>query len=564
MQLLAGLLSTLFNLVIVGGIGALLFLSAEEQWLEAALADAAADTAPAVSVAGGEMPRTVLVHLFEWRWDDIAAECEQRLGPAGFRAVQVSPPNEHRLVAGGPWWQRYQPVSYRLDSRSGDAEAFAAMVRRCAAAGVGIYVDAVINHMTGQRFADDPLWGTGSAGSGYDFQSYPDYRPEDFHQPYCESGSDTTERHKLQRCAASGRADLNTESDRVQNRIGDYLNGLLELGVAGFRIDAARHMGAGDIAGILARVRGAPYVYQAVIGGPGEAVQGKAYLGNGAVTEFDFGRRLADALRSGNLAVLEALLPSLGADGLLPSHKAVVFVDSHETQRGDGVDAAAAGRGLTHNDGALYDLANVFMLAWPYGTPRVMSSYRFADPSQGPPSDADGNTLPVHGAEGIGCGLGWLCEHRRPAILGMVGFRNACDGADLAHWWNDDSGARIAFGRGERGFVVINNSDEPMRQWLRTGLPAGRYCNVIASKVVAGRCEALPAATQALAAANSGPAIGKDADTQDAAAPEASAADVAPALEIDVRGDGSATIGVPARAAVAIHVQQRVDAASAR
>ncbi len=33
--------------------------------------------------------RTAIVHLFEWRWDDIAAECERYLGPNGFGGVQV-------------------------------------------------------------------------------------------------------------------------------------------------------------------------------------------------------------------------------------------------------------------------------------------------------------------------------------------------------------------------------------------------------------------------------------------------------------------------------------------
>lgn len=35
-----------------------------------------------------------------------------------------------------PWWQRYQPVSYQLYSRSGTPEQFADMVRRCNAVGV--------------------------------------------------------------------------------------------------------------------------------------------------------------------------------------------------------------------------------------------------------------------------------------------------------------------------------------------------------------------------------------------------------------------------------------------
>ena len=50
-----------------------------------------------------------MVHLFEWHWNTIAAECENFLGPHKFGGVQVSPPNENRIVdiAGNrPWWER--------------------------------------------------------------------------------------------------------------------------------------------------------------------------------------------------------------------------------------------------------------------------------------------------------------------------------------------------------------------------------------------------------------------------------------------------------------------------
>lgn len=33
--------------------------------------------------------RTTIVHLFEWKFDDIARECENFLGPNGYGAVQV-------------------------------------------------------------------------------------------------------------------------------------------------------------------------------------------------------------------------------------------------------------------------------------------------------------------------------------------------------------------------------------------------------------------------------------------------------------------------------------------
>ncbi|XP_076811664.1 pancreatic alpha-amylase-like [Clavelina lepadiformis] len=59
------------------------------------------------------------------------------------------PPNENRIVNGPsrPRWERYQPVSYKLSTRSGDRTDFENMVARCNKAGVRVYVDAVINHM---------------------------------------------------------------------------------------------------------------------------------------------------------------------------------------------------------------------------------------------------------------------------------------------------------------------------------------------------------------------------------------------------------------------------------
>ena len=53
--------------------------------------------------------------------------------------MQVSPPSENAVIgvdAGStepprPWWERYQPISYKLETRSGTHDQFADMVRRC-------------------------------------------------------------------------------------------------------------------------------------------------------------------------------------------------------------------------------------------------------------------------------------------------------------------------------------------------------------------------------------------------------------------------------------------------
>src|SRR5688572_32563824 len=63
---------------------------------------------PSGQIAPGEVaaptpgPRTVFVHLFEWKWADVARECESFLGPKGYAAVQVSPPQEHIVAPGNP------------------------------------------------------------------------------------------------------------------------------------------------------------------------------------------------------------------------------------------------------------------------------------------------------------------------------------------------------------------------------------------------------------------------------------------------------------------------------
>lgn len=411
---------------------------------------------------------TVFVHLFEWAWPDIANECETFLGAHGYAAVQISPPHEH--VVGDPWWTRYQPVSYRLESRGGTRAQFEDMVRRCNAAGVDIYADAVINHMS--AISEGAGEGVGVAGSLYRRYEYPvPYEPGDFHR--CGRYDDDMIRNyqdawEVRNCELGGLNDLKTGEAAVQEKIAAYLADLLDTGVAGFRIDAAKHMEPADITAILDRLPGQPFVFQEVIDRGNEPIKGEEYTANGHVTELKYGMALSSAFSSGQLGGLE----SLGsADGWLPSELAVISVDNHDVQRGH---AGAEGI-LTHKDWKTYELANIFMLAWPYGYPKVMSSYQFDDSDQGPPS-----IRPV-GSDGA-CNREWVCEHRSPAIVAMVGFRNRTDGQPVTGWRQLGPSA-IAFSRGDRGFVAINAGQVAVSASVPVGLAPGRYRNLLEGAV---------------------------------------------------------------------------------
>ena len=230
-----------------------------------------------------------IVEMFGWPYDDIAEECDF-LSTAGYMAVKVFPASEHILtfdtVEDGelnPWWFIYQPVSYRLHSRSGDKKQFKNMINICRTKGVRVYSDAVINHMAGNGNDMYPdhrnnagsciHWGpkAGSAGSpwyttgwqyenniytgvrpGLEFPSVP-YIATDFH---CERELNSwTDPNILNYGWLTGLTDLNTEKEYVQQRIADYITDMISMGVSGIRIDAAKHISPKNLAMIFKKLK---------------------------------------------------------------------------------------------------------------------------------------------------------------------------------------------------------------------------------------------------------------------------------------------------------------------
>merc|ERR1719295_600351 len=237
--------------------------------------------------------KQAIVHLFEWSWDSVARECEQFLGPKGFCGVQISPPNEH--IQGPQWWTRYQPVSYKLHSRSGTHDQFASMVRRCNAAGVHVIADTVINHMSGHGSS-----GTGVDGSSFNggSQQYPGvpYGSGDFHQPYCDVNN-YQDPNNVRNCYLASLNDLNGGKEYVRQKIADYMNSMADLGVKGFRVDASKHMWPGDLAAIQGKLKSTPFVMHEVIDHGTEPIHTWEYTSVGKVTEFRAGDRLKSCIK---------------------------------------------------------------------------------------------------------------------------------------------------------------------------------------------------------------------------------------------------------------------------
>jgi alpha-amylase len=423
----------------------------------------------------------VTANLWEWNWSSIGSECSV-LAEDGYTGVQVAPPQNSvkRTELGNgsdtilhPWWEVYQPVTYDLTSRMGTEDQFKAMVKKCREAGVKVYVDAVINHMTGQGH-------TSYGGVDFTPYHYQDYGPNDFHFnvgecPSSDGGiQDFNNKLQVFKCNLLGLEDLRTETDKVQETLAAYLNKLIGYGVSGFRVDAAKHIGQDDLNAIYARLNKTqdgvkPYWALEVFGGGPGILSPEAFTSSGDVLGLDGVKQIRDAFKSypaehvGSIATLEVF----GAgSGLTPSDKTLSFVDNHDTERN--------GDALNYKDGARYALASEWLLASGYGSPQIYSSFTWADDTNAsPPSNDDGLISNTNCGNGL-----WTCDHRDKGIVAMVKWHNYVGDASRANWYTDDANV-IAFSKGNKGWVAFNNGTASKQIHVQTGLPAGTYCDIV-------------------------------------------------------------------------------------
>ncbi|KAJ3350385.1 hypothetical protein HDU91_006252, partial [Kappamyces sp. JEL0680] len=287
------------------------------------------------------------VQLFQWTFRDIAKECVEFLGPNGYTWVQTSPVQAHvndskdAYAARQPWYLVYQPLGYSIGNRLGSLEDFSAMVATCRNASVEIVVDVVVNHMPYSGYSYQGGYGSHAAAVTTPFQEdIPDagYTSEHFHDRECNAElTDYSRDYNIWNCRLAKLADLKTEHPYVRSTIAGFLNKLLDLGVAGFRVDAAKHIPPQDLQAILAMVRNTidgnkkPYLSLEVYGKfPEPDASYRAYPQIGNLIGFDYGAQVGQAFRNlygkttddlpGIMDGLRGSVPGTGITAILENH----------------------------------------------------------------------------------------------------------------------------------------------------------------------------------------------------------------------------------------------------
>jgi alpha-amylase len=421
------------------------------------------------SQAQPEVPETfesqVGIQLFMWNWDSIAAECPF-LGETGIDWVLTSPPQEH--IQGDAWWTSYQPVSYQIESKLGNREQFANMVTTCKENNVEVIADAVINHMAGIGS------GTGTAGTVFSKYEYPGlYSKADFHNCNLTPNDQIQnyqDRSQVQNCELVGLSDLDQKSDHVQANIIGYLNDLISLGVAGFRIDAAKHIYAKDLGNIVSQLPVGTRIISEVIQGSGEPIKASEYLGFGEVFEFDYARSLKTFFKG------EVITPAASKtrfDSFSPSSQSLSFVSNHDTERNK--------QTLSYATAKDFELATALMLAENYGQPILYSSYAYDSYDAGPKQlngMVEGASCPeLSSPQEEYATNQWICQQHWQSTINMIKFHKTTSGLEITDKYK--TRGIYGFAKAGKGYFIANVlRNKSIDFEVETTLPDGEYENL--------------------------------------------------------------------------------------
>ena len=285
----------------------------------------------------------VILHAWQWSFNNIKSRLPQ-IAEAGYTAVQTSVVQRSKEGTAGKtnevWWLYYQPAAFEIDNTGSSALGTKADLQAlCTEAdkyGIKIIVDVVANHL-------------GNA-SGYDKAgSIPsDIRDDSscWHDIWNQE-INYGNRYSITHGSMGGLPDLNSENTKVQNYVINFLKECIDVGVDGFRFDAAKHISVPDEGSqytfwpnvlnattSYASSKGVtPYYYGEALGSTteGGGPAATSYTKFMSLTDDSTGNGIRYAVSGGNASGAAKSTYDKG----VPSSKVVLWAESHDTYSGE-------------------------------------------------------------------------------------------------------------------------------------------------------------------------------------------------------------------------------------
>lgn len=262
------------------------------------------------AASASEQP-TAIFHAFHQTYSDVKDfVCD--LGAQGYSHVQIAPAQKSN--PGMEWWARYQPVGYGVIEGRGSETDLRDLVRVGHDCQVKVIADVVFNHMA-------------DLGDCRDLRCFPGLSPDDFH-PRCEINYADGNKFSEVNCWLGSLPDL-IHNDKVQRLQKAHLKKLLDLGIDGFRFDAAKHMPREVVAEYVRYINdqsnGNAWNYLEVI--EDQDTRAEDYNDIAAVTDFVLYKSMKRAFSAGGD------LRSLRIPVAINDPRSVTFGQNHDTIR---------------------------------------------------------------------------------------------------------------------------------------------------------------------------------------------------------------------------------------
>ena len=403
----------------------------------------------------------VILHAFNWRYDEVTNKA-QEIAELGYKKVLVSPAYKS---TGNAWWARYQPQDYRIiDNPLGDSNEFKTMVQALKTQGVETYADIVFNHMANEQWKRSDLFYPGTellhdylADFNYinSITLYGDvkkglFSARDFHGTFDQGGPKCISNyHNVgdvqynRLCGAAPDAGLPDLSPNnwVISQQKAYLKALKQLGVTGFRVDAAKHMSNDHINAVFdADIKNDLHVFGEIIttGGAGSVDYDNfllPYLSqtNHSAYDFPLFAQIRSAFSfSGSMS---QLVNPQAYGQALAGNKAITFSVTHDIPLNQGFRYQIMDATDEH-------LANAFILGRDGGVPMIYSD-----------NNESGDNR-------------WRDLYKRNDIQGMLKFHNATHGSSMQ--LISHNRCVLFFKREHKGVVGINKCDTGQDIWVDT------------------------------------------------------------------------------------------------
>jgi alpha-amylase len=401
----------------------------------------------------------VILHAFDWSYADIANNA-RIISQLGYRSVLVSPAMKSLTDKNGTaWWQRYQPQDYRIiDNQLGNTRDFLNMIHQLQSEGVRVYADVVFNHMANEAYKREDL----QYPSTSEIQQYNDniqhYQTDalfgDLSQPLFN------ETHFVD---AFGINDWKNTWEVQNGRITDgdndpglpklkvcdyvieqqrnYLKALKQLGVQGFRIDAAKHMKLEHLQRIWTKdITEGMHIFGEIITDGGASKEEyelflKPYIEKTELGAYDFPlfNTLFQALQ--NDGSMESLVNPYSVGQALYNFRSTTFAITHDIPNNEGF------RGLLMDEQNEW-LAYSYILGRDGGVPLI---YADLNPS---------NIVNKQGKPR------WINGWKDLRMAKMIQFHNYTHGEPMHALYADNN--TLVFARGSKGIVAINKSKTPV------------------------------------------------------------------------------------------------------